>query len=268
MQQDQIHNYLERYFEANECEILENKPGLLNVHLTVSLDKILMNRPFYWHYLEKTGGEPNPMKLAFITDPKKAPKDIKGENLHFGSPRLHQIFQSTKSLGAYIRMYENIESTKKISLQPWLGLNIKISYQCNHHRDVILSLGLNLINGTIVDHFHKRVSKLDLTPKIPDYCFTLTPMIKVESGLNRMKNLLKDVIDNDDHSWAEESIKRLDGDINILNHFYEGIEEKPESYHVEKEALQELYEPKIKVRIINGGIFYVTDGGISKDKLQ
>ena len=42
----------------------------MTVQLTIELDKELMNRPFYWHYLEKTGGVPNPMKLTFITDPK------------------------------------------------------------------------------------------------------------------------------------------------------------------------------------------------------
>ncbi|GAJ20422.1 unnamed protein product, partial [marine sediment metagenome] len=32
----------------------------------------------------------------FITDPEQAPSDLKGEMIHFGSPRLHQIIQSTK----------------------------------------------------------------------------------------------------------------------------------------------------------------------------
>ncbi|MDI5788447.1 YqhG family protein [Bacillus licheniformis] len=34
----------------------------MTVQLTVEVDKQIMNRPFYWHWLEKTGGEPNPMK--------------------------------------------------------------------------------------------------------------------------------------------------------------------------------------------------------------
>ena len=92
MQQQEIHNFLERYFIANDCEILENHPGYMNVQLTIDLDKELMNRPFYWHYLEKTGGVPNPMKLSLITDPNKVSDEIKGETIHFGSPRLTSDF--------------------------------------------------------------------------------------------------------------------------------------------------------------------------------
>ncbi len=81
-----------------------------------------MNRPFYWHYLEKTGGVPNPMKLTLITDPDKVPENIKGETIHFGSPRLHQIFQSTKNLAGYIRLYEKslLYKNKQTPLKPWI----------------------------------------------------------------------------------------------------------------------------------------------------
>lgn len=33
-------------FEANNCEILERSPHLLDVQLTIEMDKLLMNRPF------------------------------------------------------------------------------------------------------------------------------------------------------------------------------------------------------------------------------
>ena len=70
MRQHEIHNYLYNFFEANNCEILERSPHLLDVQLTIEMDKLLMNRPFYWHYLEKTGGVPNPMRLTLITNPE------------------------------------------------------------------------------------------------------------------------------------------------------------------------------------------------------
>ncbi len=34
------------FFEANNCEILERSPHLLDVQLTIEMDKLLMNRPF------------------------------------------------------------------------------------------------------------------------------------------------------------------------------------------------------------------------------
>jgi hypothetical protein len=260
MQQHDIHHFLERYFVANECEILEKAAGYVDVQLSIELDKELMNRPFYWHYLEKTGGTPNPAKLTLITDQSKVSNTLKGEIIHFGSPRLHQIFQSTKKLAGYIRLYENVKQAngnRSAPLHPWLGLNLKISYQCDQTRDVILSVGLNLINGMIIDHFQDRLESLSLTPKIPDFCFTLTPIIKPKSGIARVKQTIRSIIDHDDHTWAEEAKSRWDQDLSLLNHFYEDIEDKPESYHVEKQALKEQYEPRVKVSVINGGLFYL-----------
>ena len=53
------------------------------------------------------------MCLTLITDPETVPEHIKGETIHFGSPRLHQIFQSTKNLASYIRLYEKSTTSSK-----------------------------------------------------------------------------------------------------------------------------------------------------------
>jgi len=260
MQQEEIHQYLERYFEANECEVLENQPGFLTVQLTIDMDKELMNRPFYWHYLEKTGGIPNPAKLTIITDKNYTSDDVKGEMIHFGAPRLHQIFQSTKKLAGFIRLFEEsiVPPNQQRPLYPWLGVNIKISYQCDRKRDVFRSFGLNMINGGLVENFQDYLQTKRLTPKIPDLCFTLSPIIMPKSGLNRIEAFLKQEILSEDHEWAEQARQRWEEDLALLDHFYEDLEEKPESYQIEKEALREQYEPVIKIEIINGGLFYLT----------
>ncbi len=264
MQQQEIHNFLLTYFKANECPILENKQGYLTVQLTIQMDKELMNRPFYWQYLEKTGGIPNPAQLSFITNKEKAPDHTKGEIIHFGSPRLHQIFDSTKKLARYIRLYENhLHGNSQTPLLPWLCMNVKISYQCDRKRDVFKSIGLQLINGQMVEDFHDRVERVALTPKIPDYSFTLSPLVKPKSGMLRIENYLKFIIEAENHSWAEEARQRWDQDLHLLNHFYEDLEEvQNASYEIEKKALQEQYEPKISISFINGGLFYLTDKAI------
>ncbi|HEY4554783.1 MAG TPA: YqhG family protein [Bacillaceae bacterium] len=258
MLQEEIHQYLERFFSANDCTIEENGQGVLTVQLSVDMDKELMNRPFYWTYLEKTGGIPNPMKVTFITNPESAP-DIKGETVHFGAPRLHQIFMSAKKLASYIRLYEepSLIGNRQIPLHPWLNINAKISYQCDRKRDVLKSFGLSLINGVLIESFHEKLRKLSLTPKIPDYCFTISPIIKPASGLKRLESHITSDILNSDHAWADEAKKRWEDDMTLLDRFYADQEEKPETYEVEKQALQEQYEPSVKVDIINGGIFYL-----------
>lgn len=263
MQQHEIHSFLEKYFLANECEILEKGPGFMRVQLTIELDKELMNRPFYWHYLEKTGGIPNPMQLTLITDSERAPENLKGEIIHFGSPRLHQIFQSSRNLAGYIRLYENHQHTleQQTPLRPWLGMNMRISYQCDRKKDVFKSIGLHLINGQMVEDFHGKLLSVKLTPKIPDYSFTLSPIIMPKSGIQRIANYIQNEVNMEEHQWAEDARQRWEKDLNLLEHFYEETE-KNESYEVEKEALREQYEPKITVSIINGGLFYLTDTAI------
>ncbi|WP_042458340.1 YqhG family protein [Neobacillus dielmonensis] len=263
MQQQEIHDFLLKYFQANECPIVENQPGHLTVQLTIELDKELMNRPFYWHYLEKTGGIPNPMKLTLITDKNKAPEKLRGENIHFGSPRLHQIFESTKNLSKYIRLYEHHPNgSRQTPLYPWLCMNVKISYQCDRKRDIYKSIGLQLINGRMVENFHDQLQQIRLTPKIPDYSFTLSPLVKPVSGMKRIENFLKMGIEAEEHTWAEEARNRWEKDLQLLDHFYEDVEDENESYLIEKQALQEQYEPKINITFVNGGLFYLTENAI------
>jgi len=264
MKQAEIHQFLERFFTATSCEILENKQGYLIVQLTIDLDKELMNRPFYWHYLEKTGGTPNPAKLTLITNPAIAPKDIKGELIHFGSPRLHQLFACAKKLSGYIRLYENRQgkAQEHTALKPWININMKISYQCDRKRDVFRSIGLQLINGQIVDDFQTKLEKLPLTAKIPDFAFTLSPLIMPKSGITRIENTIKQTLLAEDYTWAEEAKQRWAKDLRLLEHFYEDMEDYSESLETERLALQEQYEPKINISIINGGFFYLTSEAI------
>ena len=65
------------------------------------------------------------MRLTLITNPESEEND--GELIHYGSPRLHQIFQTSKELGSYIRLYEEVRHSgaTHTPLHPWLGVNIK-----------------------------------------------------------------------------------------------------------------------------------------------
>ncbi|WP_243386355.1 YqhG family protein [Bacillus kexueae] len=263
MQQIEIKNYLKRFFQANECHILEDGTGYFTVQLSVEMDKALMNRPFYWHYLEKTGGEPQPMKLSFITNPAITPPHIQGEQIHFGSPRLLQIFQTAQKVGGFIRLYENCQVTHgQLPLHPWIGVNVTVSYVCDKKKDFLHSIGIHLISGTIVENFQEKLDSLPLTPKIPDYCFTMSPVIKPKSGLNRIEQYVIDLISKENHSWGNDAVQRMNRDLMLLNHFYESEEEKPDLYFSEREAIRTLYKPYIDIHIHSGGIFFLSPKNI------
>ncbi|MBJ8056442.1 hypothetical protein JDS87_32635, partial [Bacillus cereus] len=92
-----------------------------------------------------TGGVPEPRQLTLITDQKKADDSGEGEFVHFGSPRLFQIFEVVKQQGRFIRLYEKVRplTNSQIALEPWLGLNVKISSLADRKKDKLLSLGLH-----------------------------------------------------------------------------------------------------------------------------
>lgn len=265
VQQSDIHAFLRRYFTFNGCELLNDETGCLQVKLTVELDKLLMNRPFYWQYLEATGGKPEPVTLTLVTDQTLASKYPNGELIHFGSPRLHQILQSARELGHSIRMYESLQPTGNRSepLQPWLCQNVKISFQSDRKKELLLSLGLNLIHGQMSANFYDVLNSLPLAKKIPDYAFTLSPLITPKSGFLRLEKVIRHFVLAEDKAWAKEAMERWEDDLKLLDEFYEEYEEKPDSYHIEKEALQSQYEPKIFVETINGGIFYLRQGSVA-----
>ncbi len=255
----QVHDYLYTFFKETNCEILSDEGHQLSVQLTIDIDKKIMNRPFYWQYIEKTNSEPNPAKLTLITDRTKVANQIFGEIIHFGSARLNQIFKATKELGSYVQMYEKVDSSngKPITLIPYFCVNYKVSYYCDRTKERIYSLGINLINGEIVDQFHESICQLNLDSKTPENVFCLQYIIKPSRALERLDSMIQNIIQNDDHTWAEEAKMRWEKEQNVLDYFYEGVNEKPESYEIEKKALEERYNPRIKVEIINGGLFYL-----------
>jgi hypothetical protein len=259
MYPQQIHGYLQKFFTENNCDIIKGNNHYMTVQLTIDMDKKIMNRPFYWRYLENTDGVPNPAQLTFITDQNKLDEDIKGEVVHFGSPRLNQLFQTTKELGAYVQMYEKVLDNLKTKtiLTPWLGVNYKVSYYSDQTKEMFYSLGINLITGNMIDGFQEWISGVDLDSAMSEDAFKITYIIKPLRALERLDAAIESIIQKDNHTWADEAKIRWKKDREVLEYFYKDVENKPECYEMEKTAMDQQYEARIKVEIVNGGLFYL-----------
>ncbi|WP_432361241.1 YqhG family protein [Sporosarcina sp. UB5] len=261
MYPQQIHQYVRQFFIENNCPILRENEQFINVQLTIDMDKKIMNRPFYWKYVESTGGEPNPAQLTLITDKNRLTESIAGEVVHYGSPRLNQLFKVTRELGSFVQMYERAgsETGAQTILTPWVGVNYKITYSSDRTKEVLYSLGINLINGMIIKDFQESIGELNLGSAISPNTFHLPYIITPLRALERLDSVIENLIQQDDHTWAEEAKERLRKDLLVLEYFYREIEEadRPECYRIEKNAIEEQYKTKIKIDIINGGLFYL-----------
>ncbi|GAA0482255.1 YqhG family protein [Salinibacillus aidingensis] len=263
MEQQTIHSYLQKFFELNECELKGNDSGVLTVKLNEELDRLLLNRPFYWEYIKKIGQEGEPATLTFITNPDK--REEKGEWIHFGSPRLHQIFQYQLKHGKFTMLYEQ---ASQAALNPWLVANIKISYIGQQKKDEILSIGLHLISGVMVFDLMEKIKSIHFHTIIPDYCFTISPIIKIQSGYRRIEGYIRQYLDSMEHQWAEHSYNKFQQEKEILTHFYESYlqaadeeeqEQLTERYDNELDHLKKRLLPKIHIEPINGGLFYMSE---------
>ncbi|MGE8036974.1 YqhG family protein [Lysinibacillus sp. NPDC093692] len=258
MYPQQVHSYLREFFNENDCPILREDQHYLTVQLTVDIDKRIMNRPFYWQYVEATNTEANPAQVTFITDQTASAGSLYGEAIHFGSPRMNQLFQATRELGAYVQLFEKVDTAiGQVILTPWLGVNFKVSYCCDQTKEMLYSLGINLLTGVIKEDFQETICTSDFDTVPADNAFHVQFIIKPLRALERLNATIEKIIEQDDHSWATEAKKRWQRDQRVLDYFYEEEDDKPECYDVEKKALEEQYDTKIKIEIISGGIFYL-----------
>lgn len=249
-----IHAFLLAYFKIYHCEIIKNKDGVLTVQLTEELDKTLMNRPFYWHYIKSTGNIGEPMTLTLITNPDRREED--GEWIHFGSPRLQQIFNHLQSDCHPIKVFQDIKVTDHTALHPWLVTNIKVSYSGKQNKEELFSIGLNLINGQMKTKMMNFLDSLTLSNTISDYCYPISPLIKLKSGFKRIENVIYDYISNQSHDWAKESTITLQEEIEVAKHFF-----KPNNLDTELaneiNDLTKRYTPSVSIDVIHCGLLYI-----------
>jgi hypothetical protein len=264
MDSKELYNYIVRYLSARGCTILEQTPSYLTVRLSEEADREIMNRPYYWLYVERTGIEAEPMTVTFYFDPDVSFSDQRrAELIHFGSPRLHLIFQSCQKNGRFIRLYEETSSRSK-ALTPWICINYKISFISDQKKDLIYPLGFNLINGEIIAPFGERLNRYRLTPKIPDYHFTLTPIFSLNSAVKRIELYLSRYLKQMDQSWAIEAQKRLEQEAELIRSFFENEADR-QSILERRLAELEEYRPRIEVNPINIGLFYLETHPLETD---
>lgn len=229
MYPQQIHQYVRQFFKENNCPIVQESEHHLRVQLTVEMDKRIMNRPFYWSYVESTGGQPNPAQLTLITDKNRLTENLAGEVVHYGSHRLNQLFQVTRERGSFVQMYERAvsDSGKQVILTPWLAVNYKITYSSDRTKEMLYSLGMNLMTGAILSGFQESLSERNLEPAIPANTFHLPYIIKPMRALDRLDELIDQLIQEDDHKWTEEARARRKRTYGCSNTFMKGLKTGP-----------------------------------------
>src|SRR5690625_4120463 len=251
-----LNTFIYKFFSENQCEIIEKEQGVLQVQLTEEMDKQLMNRPFYWHYIKNTNQIGEPLSVTFITNTNK--RDQKGEWIHFGSPRFQQIIKQLQLTGKYTKLYEQLYSIKQTPLFPWLLLNIKIIYKGIFSREELFSIGLNLVSGKMVTEKMELIKNKSFHEQIPDYCYPMTPIITLESGFNRIMNVFDHYLNSQDHQWAIFSMQKYTEEIKLINNYFKDYDSIKDKDRILTET-KKRYQAVVTIQVVNGGLFYLSE---------
>jgi len=261
-----LRTFTERYLNAMECQIVESSPSHLITQLSISADKDLLNRPFYWMYIERMGMEPTPVQLCLVFDPENFPEGKRGEHVFFGCPRFTQILRSAQKHGRYVRLYEESKRSDAFTLlskayTPWLGINFKISYVCDQKKDAIRSLGINLLSGDIAENFYEFIKQKKWTSKLPAHRHTLPPALSLMEAVGELEYYLHEQLEQEDITWAQKAEERLKMELEQLDHFFPEESSLSDDARKEKKQRREelvlQYHPRIEVSVINAGLFHI-----------
>ncbi|AIF66784.1 YqhG family protein [Terribacillus saccharophilus] len=267
MDRHTLHQFLRKFFLSNGCQLLEEKEGLLRFLLTPELDEELMNRPFYWRYKKRLGQEGDPMELALLTDPNETAE--KAEHIHFGSPRLHKIFRLIRNSAQVARLYEKVDTASRTPLYPWLIRNLSVHFSGERKRTETHSVGLQLLNGQLATDWMENFSQVEFKQQISDQCYCLSPIIRYQSGYQRISSYMHTYLDTIDDSWVKETAETLKKEEDLLAHFFDQSaqeelepeiqEERAALYKNELDAVHKRLIPSIQMETINAGIFYLSE---------
>lgn len=250
----ELETLVKNFFHENNCQVVEQEDNAFQVHLTEIMDRKLMNRPFYWHYLDTMNMQGTPAKITFVTTQNQKHKN--GHLLHVSSPYFQRIRKQLNIDGKYTCLYEQTNTQKNEPLYPWLIINVKIIYKGVLLKEELFSLGINLFNTTIKNEMMENIVTKKMNKKISDYSYTLTPTIQIQSAYYRMINVLKHYIQNKEHAWAKEAIEQFNHEKRLMDEYFQ---EKNEHYYKVLQETKMRYQPTVKIHVINGGLFYLRE---------
>lgn len=200
------------------------------------------------------------MSVTFITAEEKR-EQVKGEWIHFGSPRLDQIFKIIQQEGAYTVLYEDCQSneTMKTALHPWLVCNIRVKYRGYQSKDELVSVGIRLIDGTMRFQMMDEMEHKNFVSAVPNFCFTLPKIISDERAVERVTEELKQRIKQKSSDFVNKSHKLYEREMNMLNKLIIDDDKDDADHQRAKDQIFERLYPQVDLEWINLGCFYVSE---------
>lgn len=273
----QIQDFCRRYFHAVDAPILVDQEDFLQVELPREIDKELIERRYYWMYIEATNQNPPNTVLSMSFRPDLEIEGVdKMDFVTLGSFLLNKIIESTQKRGRFTRAYQKV-TMPGTRLQPMLLTTFKLSFVADRRRDEMVSYGVDLLTGRVVRDFYEQVEKLPFQAAPSEFTPPVEPKYTVDQGYQKIREALQAEIEALDHTWAEEADEHLKREIEQLETYYDSLtlvsnseaknpeeqSKKASAYAAERELrLAELKwrcAPRVQIEPFHVGLLYVVN---------
>lgn len=306
MSPQQVQQHILTYLESTECSIIEKSPYHVTVKLSPQADKQLTNRPYYWGFVERVGVEPETLSFTFVFDPDKyteqteksspssqespqqdsilsryfgitpqvpriGPGRIQREDVTYGSSRLQQIWSAARQEGSCVYLFEQPGALQRETIfsaayEPWLGVCFKVEMTCDVKKEELHFMGISLVTGKIIPDFPKRLTDLNLAPRLPENIHIQPAHLSLSAAASLLEADLSETLSREDYTWAEQAKERLADELAVIDIYYEDLLKEPdeeklaairEQYDNRRSEMTWQYDPKVNLSAITCGLFHL-----------
>jgi hypothetical protein len=240
--------FCDTYFQAVGADTTYEAEFYREYRLPRDVDKELTDRPFYWMWVEKTNQDvpPSTLRLAFhpsVVDRENARlkaiafesieyqnlpdiqkryfKPPTAELLTLGSFRLDKLFTSVDKRGAFacVAPAKRLPNTR---FAPWLMVNALVSNRCDSVEQELVSIGVCLVTGQVVERFYDIVKNIEMTDIHPD-ALLQNRRLSIPEGLEKVRSHLEHIILRRPTDWAYDAALRLEQELRQIGTYYNSI---------------------------------------------
>lgn len=287
MNTKQVQKFVLSYLDSTGCHLIEKSPTRITVKLSPEADRSLTNRPFYWSYVDQAGVPPETMTYGWSFENPSSEERSSGstmsylmtdtgrivqEDVYFGSRRLHQLFEAVRQGGRCVTLFEepprgHIDPLSSQPYTAWLGVNFKVSFECDMKREELYGWGISLATGIIDEKFLETLKDRKLSPRLPSNVHLLKNGISMRKGMSQLELTMERKLKSIDFTWAEEAETRRQDELARIKHYYapmlealepsEQREELAIRFQQREAEIDWQYRPRISLAVMNCGIFHL-----------
>ena len=140
--------------------------------------------------------------------------------------------------------------------RPFLLVNYILSYQTDELYEELVSLGLDMVSGTITPNFLRVLGEAEAAPGPPEKGVE-TPSYALEEAFARLHQYLNQVVQARDRRWIEEARARYEEELTCLYQYYQEDRRELSDFQSRARDLYEKFRPRVLVRLVNVGLLYL-----------